>query len=142
MPPYRAMAADPDPRPAYQDWTRAREAGIDIAPPPAMLRPWRPCVADSEYWRDSPRPVTAGADALVMNCDPEPPEAQALWRAAERAGIAARLFEADRRLEGYPWYDAIERVVRIHTEATVERRPYEHPFGLRCEAREPLAHVR
>ena len=121
---YRAMAADPDPRPAYQDWTRAREAGIDIAPPPAMLRPWRPCVADSEYWRDSPRPVTAGADAMVMGCDPEPPEAQALWRAAERAGIETRLFEADRRLEGYPWYDAIERVVRIHTEATVERRPY------------------
>ncbi len=121
---YRAMAADPDPRPAYQDWTRAREAGIDIAPPPAMLRPWRPCVADSEYWRDPPRPVTAGADAMAMVCDPEPPEAQALWRAAERAGIETRLFEADRRLEGYPWYDAIERIVRIHTEATVERRPY------------------
>ena len=121
---YRAMAADPDPRPAYQDWTRAREAGIDIAPPPAMLRPWHPSVADSEYWRDPPRPVPAGADAMVMACDPEPPEAQALWRAAERAGIAARLFEADRRLEGYSWYDAIERVVRIHTEATIERRPY------------------
>ena len=121
---YRAMAADPDPRPAYQDWTRAHEAGIDIAPPPAMLRPWRPSIADSEYWQDSPRPVPAGADALVMACDPEPPEAQALWRAAERAGIETRLFEADRRLEGHPWYDAIERIVRIHTEATVERRPY------------------
>ena len=121
---YRAMAADPDPRPAYQDWTRAREAGIDIAPPPAMLRPWRPSIADSEYWRDPPRPVPAGADAMVMACDPEPPEAQALWRAAERAGIAACPFEADHRLEGYPWYDAIERVIRIHTEATVERRPY------------------
>ena len=121
---YHAMAADPDPRPVFEDWTRARKAGIDIAPPPAMLRPWRPSIADSEYWRDPPRPVTAGADAMVMACDPEPPEAQALWRAAERTGIATRLFEADRRLEGYPWYDAIERIVRIHTEATVERRPY------------------
>ena len=121
---YRAMAADPDPHPAFEDWTRAREAGIDIAPPPAMLRPWRPSIADSEYWQDSPRPVTAGADAMVMACDPEPPEAQALWRAAERAGIETRLFEADRRLDGYPWYDAIERIVRIRTEATVERRQY------------------
>ena len=121
---YRAMAADPDPRPAFEDWTRAREAGIDIAPPPAMLRPWRPSIADSEYWRDPPRPAPAGADAMVMACDPEPPEAQALWRAAERARISARLFETDRRLDGYPWYDAIERIVRIHTEATVERRPY------------------
>ena len=121
---YRAMAADPDPRPAFADWKQAREAGIDIAPPPAMLRPWRPSVADSEDWRESPRPVPAGSGALVMECDPEPPEAQALWRAAERAGIASRLFEADRRLQGYPWYDAVERVVRIHTEATVGRRPY------------------
>ena len=121
---YRAMAADPDPRPAFEDWTQAREAGIDIAPPPAVLRPWRPSIADSEYWQDSPRPVPAGADALVMACDPEPPEAQALWRAAERAGIETRLFEADRRLDRYAWYDAIERVIRIRTEATVERRPY------------------
>ena len=121
---YRAMAADPDPRPAFADWTRANEAGIDIAPPPAMLRPWLPSVADADDWRESPRPAPAGPGALVMDCDPEPPEAQALWRAAERAGIASRLFEADRRLEGYPWYDAIERVVRIHTEATIERRPY------------------
>ena len=121
---YRAMTADPDPRPAFEDWKQARAAGIDIAPPPAMLRPWRPSVADVNDWRESPRPVPAGSEALVMECDPEPPEAQALWRAAERAGIASHLFEADRRLEGYPWYDAIERVVRIHTEATVERRPY------------------
>ena len=28
---YRAMAADPDPRPAFDDWKRARDAGIDIA---------------------------------------------------------------------------------------------------------------
>ncbi|MXY41554.1 MAG: hypothetical protein F4Y62_17350 [Rhodospirillaceae bacterium] len=136
---YRAMAADPDPRPAFEDWNRAREAGIDIAPPPAMLRPWRPSIADSEYWRDPPRPVPAGADAMVMACDPEPPEAQALWRAAERARIAARLFEADRRLEGYPWYDAVERIVRIHTEATVERRPYaldDYPVPERAGAPE------
>ena len=121
---YRAMAADPDPRPAFADWKQAGEAGIDIAPPPAMLRPWRPSAADVNDWRESPRPAPAGPGALVMDCDPEPPEAQALWRAAERAGIDARLFEADRRLEGYPWYDAVERVVRIHTEATVGRRPY------------------
>ncbi len=121
---YRAMAADPNPRPAFEDWTRAREAGIDIAPPPSVLSPWRPGTAEVDDWRDPPNLAPARADALVMECDPEPPEAQALWRAAERAGIASRLFEADRRLEGYPWYDAIERVVRIHTEATIERRPY------------------
>ena len=114
---YHAMAADPSPRPAFEDWTRAREAGIDIAPPPAVLRPWRPSVADCNDWREPGKLADAGpdssGDALVMHCDPEPPEAQALWRAAERHGIASRLFEADRRLEGYDWYDALDRVTEI-----------------------------
>ena len=117
---YRAMAADPEPRPAYADWKRARDAGIDMAPPPAVLRPWRPGVADVDDWREPPKLAAAGRDALVMACDPEPPEAQALWRAAERAGIASRLFEADRRLDGYDWYDGLDRVTGIETEIAAE----------------------
>ncbi len=110
---YRAMAVDPSPRPAFEDWTRAREAGIAIEPPPAVLRPWRPSMAEADYWRDSARPTEAGHGALVMDCDPEPPEAQALWRAAERDGFAPRLFEADRRLEGYGWYDGLDRATAV-----------------------------
>ncbi len=110
---YRAMAADPSPRPTFEDRAKAREAGIEIAPPPAVLRPWRPSVADCNDWREPGKLADAGHDALVMDCDPEPPEAQALWRAAERDGIASRLFEADRRLKGYAWYDALDRVTEI-----------------------------
>ena len=117
---YRAMAADPDPRPAFEDRARAHEAGIGIAPPPAMLRPWRPSVADVNDWREPGKLATADHDALVMACDPEPPEAQALWRAAERAGIAARLFEADRRLDGYGWYDALDRVTAMHVRIAAD----------------------
>ena len=120
---YRAMAADPSPRPAFSDWTRSNRAGIGIAPPPAELWPWRPGIADLDDWREGPRPVPVGPDSLVMECDPEPPEAQALWRAAERAGIAPRLFEADRRLAGYPWFDALERVIHIETAVTIAGRP-------------------
>ena len=117
---YRAMAADPDPRPAFADWKQARVAGIDIAPPPAVLSPWRPGTADVDDWRDPPNLAPARADALVMGGDPEPPEAQALWRAAERAGIASRLFENDRRLEGYGWYDALDRATGIAVEVTLD----------------------
>ena len=119
---YRAMAADPDPRPSFADRKRAHEADIDIAPPPAELRPWRPGLADVDDWREPPKRQPVGADALLMTCDPEPPEAQALWRAAERGGIADRLFEPDRRLEGYAWYDAIARVAAIHIEVTADGR--------------------
>ena len=121
---YRAMAADPDPRPAFEDRERAREAGIDIAPPPALLRPWRPSVADCNHWREPPKLAEAGpdssGDALVVIYDPEPPEAQALWRAAERASLASRLFEADRRLEGYDWYDTLDRVTDITVRVAAE----------------------
>ena len=117
---YRAMAAESSPRPAFDDWKRARDAGIEIAPPPAVLRPWRPGVADVDDWREPPKLAAAGRDALVMACDPEPPEAQPLWRAAERGGIAPRLFEADRRLGGYAWYDALDRVADFATEVAGE----------------------
>ena len=117
---YRAMAADPDPRPAFEDRERAREAGINIVPPLAVLRPWRPSVADCNHWRDPPKLAEAGHDVLVVICDPEPPEAQALWRAAERAGLASQLFEADRRLEGYGWYEALDRVADIAVRVAAE----------------------
>ncbi len=140
---YRAMAADPDPRPSFADRKRAHEADIDIAAPPPELLPWRPGLADVDDWREPPRREPVGPDALLMACDSEPPEDQALWRAAERNGIAGRLFEPDRRLEGYAWYDAIERIVHIHTEATVGRRPYaldSYPAPERSGAPEaPLA---
>ena len=48
-----------------------------------------------------------------MDVDFEAPEAQALWRAAERGGMSPRLFEADRRLKGYGWYDALPRVTGV-----------------------------
>ena len=117
---YRAMAVDPNPRPAFEDWTRARQTGIDIPPPPAVLRPWRPGTADVDDWRDPPKLALTSTDALVMDCDTEPPKDQALWRAAELAGIESRLLGTDRRLEGYGWYDALDRVTAIAIEVTLD----------------------
>ena len=107
---YRAMAAaDPAPRVAWTDARKAADAGIAILVPPAELRPWRPGTADIDDWRDTPPFAPVGADALVMAFDPEPQDAQAFHRAAERTGIAGRLFEGDVRFEGYGWYDALAR---------------------------------
>ena len=119
---YRALAADADPRPSFEDFKRAADAGIELPAPPPELRPWRPAAADIDHWRESPKLQLVGTDALVVACDPEPPEAQALWRAAERSGEAHRLFEPDRRLEGYGWYDALPRITGIRTKVAVDGR--------------------
>ena len=114
---YRAMAAaDPVPRTAHADWKRARAAGIALPEAPAELRPWRPGIADTQDWRDAPPFAPAGGNALVMAIDPDPQDAQAFHRAACRAGIAARLFEADNRFEGYGWYDALARVRDVRAD--------------------------
>ena len=120
---FRAMAEDPDPRPSFETWKKAKDAGIDIAPPPAELVPWLPGIANVDDWREAPKPeALEAADALVVARDPDPPEAQAFWRAARRNGIHGRLFEMDRRLEGFGWYDALPRVARIDTEITLDGR--------------------
>ncbi|MCY4348816.1 MAG: hypothetical protein OXC25_03055 [Thiotrichales bacterium] len=120
---YRAMAMDPDPRPAFEDRKRAHEADIDIAVPPAALQPWRAGLADLDDWREAPKRTPVGTDALLVVCDPEPPEAQALARAAARNALTERLFAPDRRLEGYAWYDRIARVEDFRTEVIIDGHP-------------------
>ena len=124
---YRAMAqADPAPRVAWTDWHTAKEAGIEMPEPPAELRPWRPAIADTDYWDERSAFAGVGADALVMQADPEPPEAQALHRALGPTGLqdeskpALWLFAPEPRFEGYPWYDALARVTGIETFVTVD----------------------
>ena len=132
---YRAIAqADPAPRLAWTDWNKAREAGIKIPEPPAELRPWRPSIADTDYW-DERSTFTA-----VGNCAPgsspetgprdagrpraargtgAPSRAQAR-RAPGWIGTALRLFAPEPRFDGYPWYDALARVTAIETHVTVD----------------------
>ena len=116
---YRAMAAaDPAPRVAFPDHVKAAQASIAIPEPPAELRPWRPGIADIDDWRNTPPFAPVGADSLVMAIDPEPQDAQAFCRAAERARISSRLFESNTRFEGYAWYDAIARVTSLRIDVT------------------------
>ena len=124
---YRAMAqADPAPRLAWTDWHKAKEAGIEMPEPPAELRPWRPGIADTDYWDERSAFTAVGSGALMMRADPEPPEAQALHRALDPAGLrdgserTLRLFAPEPRFEGYRWYDALARVTSIETLVTVD----------------------
>ena len=80
---YRAMSAYPEPRPAFEDWSRAREAGIDIdsaagraAALEALGCQCRRLARPAEARRHRPASMR-----LVMDCDPG---------AARGAGAVAR----------------------------------------------------
>ena len=63
---YRTMAqADPAPQVAWTDWHSAKEAGIELPEPPAELRPWRPGIADTDYWDE--RSAFAAAGSSIAN---------------------------------------------------------------------------
>ena len=114
---YRAIAqANPAPRIAFRDHERAARAGIALPVPPPELRPYRPAIADSNDWTEIPAFARLPADALVVSIDPEPQDAQALWRAADRNHAAPQLFDPELRYDGYDWYDNLPRI----TELTIE----------------------
>ena len=127
---YRAMQkADPPPRLGWKDWKRAADAGIDLAPPPVELRPWRPQPADWVDRWDSPPPyasvTTENPDSpsprpLLVTADFNPGEDQAFYRAATRAGLANRLFAEDTRLDGLSWYDRMPRLTEVTTRVNLD----------------------
>ena len=121
---YRAMAAHPDPRPTYKTWTAARDAGIHIRPAPPHLHPWRPRNADCCSDQEDPAPAILPVDALIVDFEEEPPLSQAFWRAAQRAGIAERLYRPDSDLAGYEWYDSLPRIAGLRIEAIADDRSW------------------
>ena len=121
---YRAMARHPDPRPAFKDWTRAREAGIHIAPPPAELRPWRPCIAYDNYHLAEPDFTPLPNDALLVNSVLDPPASATLWRAARKTGIDTRLYAFHPALEGFDWFEALDQIRDIETRITLDKKTY------------------
>ena len=126
---YRAMrGADRTPALAYKEYSRARKAGIDMPTAPAVLRPWRPAIADVNDWRDSPKPEPVRPGTIVMAADPDPQDAQALWRAARRASVQHRLFQADSRYDGYSWYDSLAHATDL--QFTITRGAVNHPLSV------------
>ena len=71
---------------------------------PALAR-WSPSTANYNHSPDTDSRQPLPTDAIVLDLTQEPPDQQALARAAETNGLMDRLFAADIRLKGYPWYD-------------------------------------
>ena len=122
---YRALApADPPPRFAYEDHARAADGGIDLPIPPAELRRWQPLTADADEWRRGTEFVPIRPDSIVVEYDSNPPDMQTFYRTARRAKLAPLLFEVDRRLAGYAWYDKLLRLTDVKTQIEIDGVAY------------------
>ena len=88
----------------------------------AALRPWRPATADPEHAAPPPGFEAVDADTLVMEAALGAPEAQALFRALERAGLAAAVRAPEPCFEGFAWYDRLPRIRNVVTLAVVDGR--------------------
>lgn len=75
--------------------------GPGIAGARAALRPWRPDTADPGHAGPPPGFEAVDADTLVMAAALRVPEAQALFRALERAGLAAAVRAPEPCFEGF-----------------------------------------
>ncbi|MDE0406606.1 MAG: hypothetical protein OXN81_02005 [Alphaproteobacteria bacterium] len=113
---YRAMARQPHPDPIFADWQCARSAGIRIPPARPRLRPWKPSIADQNAGRGLPKRQDTPSSSLLMDFHPEPPEAQALYRALGHSDMAHQVFETNHLLEGYGWYDSLYRIAAAPAE--------------------------
>ena len=99
----------------------ARALGVELRAARAMLRPWTSTMADVHAWRtDAPTRRDVAEDAIVIDADIEVCDQHTLERATERAGIGRRLYQADRRLEGYEWYDRLIKATCVSTAFTLD----------------------
>ena len=109
---YRAIGQGK--KPADLPFAARQEAagmGINLPDATPMLRKWEPGTAKGDqYWTNHRRRHPLGDDPMIMGLSAEVQDLQALRRAAERNGLAERLYEPDPRLSGYGWYDRLVSV--------------------------------
>ena len=120
---YKAMAAHESlvevPKQVHDD---AADIGINLPVPAPRLQNWEPEYPYEFSRKNRPhRPrETPPADALIVDEDIPVCDQHTLDRAAVRTGLKARLCNRDKRLEGYPWYNAMPRITKIDTTVTTD----------------------
>ena len=141
---YRAMLLHKEP--VNVPWSVKQDAasmGILLPDAAPELEEWEAQTAnkDQHVWgRGTRNRCGVAADSIVMELELEPPDQQALERAAERNGLMDRLFKPDPRLRGYGWYDRMTRATEMRIAVTDQDG--EHDLEEVREKREKLENAR
>ena len=130
---YEAIAQDPLALLPFSQYLEARE----LAPqkPTPGLFPWDPEAADQAkpYRRSLTTDIPDGAFIVDLPyTGASAPQEQTLARAFTLANEYNLAFRADKRFQGYAFYDNLPRLTRIQAIATADGTPY-HLRDLACE---------
>ena len=110
------------------DALEAKEHGITLPVPLPELHTWKPRTANDWDWdpslhrRTLPVRPANGCVPLLMNARLDAPTQQVITRTLEGNGMLEHVFHPKPGFEGYPWYDAIERITRIEVTAEADGR--------------------
>jgi hypothetical protein len=116
---FETVSRYPAHRLSHEDWSRARELGIELPEAEAVLRTWFPQIADSDtssYGGFASRPINA-AEAVLCP-DYEPAFAQPFGRALRNHALRPQIAHEVTQFEGYSWYAAVPRIVSAHFAVT------------------------
>ena len=101
--------------------TDALTHGIELPVARAELARWWPrYVNEYSTKAGSARRVALPDKPIVVEADIPPCDQVALWRAANRAGIAQRLCAEESRYRGYPWYDSLAKAKKLTTSVVID----------------------
>ena len=134
---YAAMASENDASPRFDDRERARKMGIHLPTPSRTLLPWQaPTTAQTPGTRRVDELRAVRPDALLVDDGLNAVEGQMLAHAAKHDGStgADALMTPAEGLAGFPWYDALARIVRVAAQVGSE-----DGWGERIDPREPTS---
>ncbi|MCY4506535.1 MAG: hypothetical protein OXG35_06195, partial [Acidobacteria bacterium] len=99
------------------DQQRIKALGLPPpADPPEQLEPWTAQTAEHHVYGaavQAATPLPGGAWVMEAAHDLEPPDQAVVGRALKQAGLAGTVFQPDKTLDGYDWYDRLPRIRRV-----------------------------
>ena len=122
---YRHIASLGSHRLSFDQWTEARNLGIDLPEATPLLRGWTAATADLNSGDAGPGLIPA-SNLVLMEHFGAPLEQCAAFALARDGRLDGSLADPDDAMAGYGWYDALPRITGLRFE--IERDGTVHVF--------------